>query len=560
MKNRKSGVSKAIWGSVLLMAVTATVTNALPEIHTKPQDTTTASGLLYPWLTRDRGDESSPLLVLNEADVRNNDLDDIFISRIVGGDAASVGEYPYFVQPLAVGCGGVLIANEWVLSAAHCGDFSKRFDYNTGREKQMQVVIGNTQRTSINNGVAQVRYCMEYVINPGFEFRGDSIDADNFNAPFHYDYALCKLDVPVYVDDRTVVLKLHTDSSSNAFPGVGSDVTAVGFGTTSMGGDVSQDLLKVTVQVNSNQECATTSVPGATDKIERLTRDIYNENSITEDNICASVRGGGKDSCQGDSGGPLVKKGEVPAGSKLRRIDTHVGVVSFGLGCALDHFPGVYARTSFAIDFINRTVCGQSRSPMCKEWRDGPVVCDPSTEQLLLIQVVTDANPDQTSWSLSTNSGSDDVLPQILRSADDYDQPFFVYEESVCLERGQSYTFDIQDEAGDGLNNRSFKAGGLDMTQAGGFYSLRLDGIEQYRESDIGARRTRVINTLPSLLPQSDPTPPPGDCTNKELDCDSIFKKIKKKRKRRRKCKRIPRNLNRRLKFYCPSFCNKKCK
>ena len=96
MKNRKSGVSKAIWGSVLLMAVTATVTNALPEIHTKPQDTTTASGLLYPWLTRDRGDESSPLLVLNEADVRNNDLDDIFISRIVGGDAASVGEYPYF--------------------------------------------------------------------------------------------------------------------------------------------------------------------------------------------------------------------------------------------------------------------------------------------------------------------------------------------------------------------------------------------------------------------------------------------------------------------------------
>ncbi|KAM7314934.1 trypsin-1-like [Ixodes scapularis] len=42
----------------------------------------------------------------------------------------------------------------------------------------------------------------------------------------------------------------------------------------------------------------------------------------------------GKDSCQGDSGGPAVQK---ESGSSIL-----VGVVSFGLGCAVT--PGVYTR------------------------------------------------------------------------------------------------------------------------------------------------------------------------------------------------------------------------
>ena len=266
--------------------------------------------------------------------------------------------------------------------------------------------------------------------------------------------------MPVYVDDRTVVLKLHTTTETNDYPAVHSDVTAVGFGTTSQGGQVSTDLLDVIVSVDSNQDCASAMVPGVDANSERVIRSIYNPDAISKENICASVQGGGKDSCQGDSGGPLVQKGGAKgaaaataisassSGSSAsndnddRRVDTHVGVVSFGLGCAIAHLPGVYARTSFAIGFIEDTVCVEhkSRSPLCQELKAGSndngggvSSCNPRKQQRLVIQVVTDANPTETSWTLTKQKQANRDGPVVVRSADDYDQQFFVYEVRVCV-------------------------------------------------------------------------------------------------------------------------------
>lgn len=53
--------------------------------------------------------------------------------------------------------------------------------------------------------------------------------------------------------------------------------------------------------------------------------------------ICAGSVRGKEDSCQGDSGGPLVYQGR------------QIGVVSWGQGCALQGYPGVYTDvTKFA--------------------------------------------------------------------------------------------------------------------------------------------------------------------------------------------------------------------
>lgn len=68
-------------------------------------------------------------------------------------------------------------------------------------------------------------------------------------------------------------------------------------------------------------------------------RDSYGENDIADSMICAGVVG--KDSCQGDSGGPMFKNG------------AHVGIVSWGRGCAAAGYPGVYTQTSYFIDWIN---------------------------------------------------------------------------------------------------------------------------------------------------------------------------------------------------------------
>jgi trypsin len=67
--------------------------------------------------------------------------------------------------------------------------------------------------------------------------------------------------------------------------------------------------------------------------------------AMPSDMICAGLQEGGKDSCQGDSGGPLVDDD-----------GTLVGLVSWGKGCALPNFPGVYANVGNLVEFINENL------------------------------------------------------------------------------------------------------------------------------------------------------------------------------------------------------------
>jgi trypsin len=57
------------------------------------------------------------------------------------------------------------------------------------------------------------------------------------------------------------------------------------------------------------------------------------------------------DSCQGDSGGPLILKSEDGSGN-----DVQIGVVSWGLGCADQRYPGVYAEVAAVREWIDGTL------------------------------------------------------------------------------------------------------------------------------------------------------------------------------------------------------------
>merc|ERR1711955_91325 len=73
---------------------------------------------------------------------------------------------------------------------------------------------------------------------------------------------------------------------------------------------------------------------------------------ITDNMICAADAG--KDSCQGDSGGPLV--------AQENDKYTLIGGVSWGYGCAMPQYPGVYARVTEKMDWILANTSGTQLS------------------------------------------------------------------------------------------------------------------------------------------------------------------------------------------------------
>uniref|UniRef100_A0A803JK60 Peptidase S1 domain-containing protein n=1 Tax=Xenopus tropicalis TaxID=8364 RepID=A0A803JK60_XENTR len=137
------------------------------------------------------------------------------------------------------------------------------------------------------------------------------------------DIMLIQLQEPAQLNNEVQPIPLPTEC-----PPVGSICLISGWGNTLSNGVNYPDLLQcIEAPILSDQECRQ-SYPG----------------SITDNMICVGYLEGGIDSCQGDSGGPVVCDRELQ------------GVVSWGRGCALPGYPGVYTKVCNYLSWIRDTI------------------------------------------------------------------------------------------------------------------------------------------------------------------------------------------------------------
>ncbi len=247
---------------------------------------------------------------------------DLINTRIIGGDKAVEDRYAYAVSlsdSFGHFCGGSLIAEDVVLSAAHC---------DSGGKGNYKAVVGRHDHDDNDGQVLSVKKAL-----PHPDYDGDTTDND-FMLIFLNESA-----------NSNTFVKLNSDAAT---PEIGASVTVMGWGDIdpSDGQELSDELMEVEVNVITNEEC---------DKSDGEFGSY--EDQITSNMLCAREEGGGEDSCQGDSGGPLVIKGANAS------EDVQVGVVSWGIGCASEDYPGVYARVSAQYEWIKSEVCKGSKNP-----------------------------------------------------------------------------------------------------------------------------------------------------------------------------------------------------
>jgi trypsin len=269
--------------------------------------------------------------------VSNESISDLFDPKIIGGALASDldEDFSYVVSLHDRNgnhyCGATLVSKDCVITAAHCTD-------KASGKGPITAVVG---RTVLSNGdVGEEKIIKFEKIHPQY-------DVTKAGEEWKWDFALMCFEEPAMTSAKIIQLnKVVT------VPRASGLVRVMGWGDTDPDPYIRQmsDELRVAkLRVVSNNNCNS--------RYQAYSLGV-NGKVIQDEMMCARHKK--QDTCQGDSGGPLVFQ------------NTLVGITSWGVGCNVPDFPGVYARISSAYRWIRRNICLFSEVP------DPSFLCDES--------------------------------------------------------------------------------------------------------------------------------------------------------------------------------------
>jgi len=236
--------------------------------------------------------------------------------RIVLGRTARLGQVPWMVAIYyreQFICGGSIISERHVLTAAHCLSSSRIPHDYTVRYESVLMFNGTQNRVE------------SFAIHEGYQ-----------PPAIYNDIALITLSRPIKFNQFIQPVCLPGKKMYNELM-VGNTGLVSGFGDLAFGGAQATVLQEVDVQILNNTFCDR--------NYRRLVEGEKKfRHGIGKTLICAGYKEGGKDACQGDSGGPLTLN--------YRGASYLIGVVSFGYRCALPRYPGVYTCVAHYLPWI----------------------------------------------------------------------------------------------------------------------------------------------------------------------------------------------------------------
>lgn len=369
-------------------------------------------------------------------------------SKIIDGDLADQGRYPYMVALRQTKgrrfliCAGTLIAPDIVLSAAHCGQ---------PVPENIEAIVNPYDNDPTSSG--QAIAVVDQRIHPNYQVGSNWAN----------DIMLLKLAQPV---PNANVISLNTNPIE---PIPGRQLSVMGWGTKTEGEADPADKLE--------------ELGGLTPIDNQVCNEAYKDAGIPVLSGMVCVRN--DRSCQGDSGGPLILK----AASADR--DIQIGIISWAKGCGSKSstYPGVHARISFHYDYIVKALCEMSResssyfscilepttkpsaSPTAspsKQPSSSPTVSPSTTLPTLsptqepsnvptrspapsnqvvdiLIQIVTDNWANEIKWTLVKGREA------IFERGFGYYTKRGTYKEIITVERDHFYTLIVYDSISDGI-------------------------------------------------------------------------------------------------------------